>query len=427
MTHELRDARPHEAGRAPGVTDRGERPEASGEAEAPPPGWLWPLLGLCCAVIAANLYYAQPLVPLLAPEIGLPRPLAGLCVTLTQIGYGLGLLGLVPLADIVQPRRLVVIVLLTAAMALLLVAMARSWSTFLPAALLLGITCTAAQMLVPFAGRLAPPAIRGRVIGTVVSGLLIGICLARPAASLGAQWLGWRGMFLVSMVLMLAVAGLLWAVLPAQIPLEHQPYGRVLRSLVTLWRRHRTLRFRSFCHAGIFAGFSLFWTVTPIYLTQVLGASQTGIALFALAGASGAVAAPIFGRIADRGWSRPATFLAAALVGAAFLICWFGRRDMLLLALAGIVLDFGVQANLVLSQRAIYGLDPGAVSRLNGVFMAVFFFSGAAGSALASPIFETWRWTGVCVLGMCFAGLALLTCLGDGLRTDAPRKEPDHA
>jgi predicted MFS family arabinose efflux permease len=343
-------------------------------------------------------------------------------VTLTQLGYGAGLILLVPVGDLLENRRLVGITLCFTVAALLMAAAAHSAWTFLLASLLIGVTSSAAQMLVPIAAHLAPAESRGRVVGKVMSGLLLGILLARPIASILADTLGWRSVFVLSAALMAGLVALLMRQLPRRQPVDGPRYGAMLRSMVHLALTTKILQRRSAYHAPLFAAFSLFWTAAPLELAGPgFGLTQRGIALFALAGAAGAVAAPLAGHAADRGWGRPATLFAILAVAAAFALGHFeGTRSVYVLAAAGIVLDFGVQTNLVVGQRAIFALAPAIRSRLNGLYMASFFVGGAIGSALASPAYQTGGWRLVSWLGIALPLMSLAAFLTEFL----PRRSP---
>jgi predicted MFS family arabinose efflux permease len=390
-------------------SQRGDAALAAAEPPRPISTALIVLLAAATGAVAANLYYAQPLVGLIGPAVGLSPHAASLLVTLTQLGYGAGLILLVPIGDEVENRRLVGITLCFTAAALLLAAAAQSAWTFLLASLLIGVTSSAAQMLVPFAAHLAPEATRGRVVGKVMSGLLLGILLARPIASILADTLGWRSVFVFSAAAMAGLVVLLTHQLPRRQPVDGPGYGAMLRSMVHLALSTKVLQRRCAYHAPLFAAFSLFWTAAPLELVGPdFGLTQRGIAVFALAGAAGAAAAPLAGQAADRGWSRAATLFAILAVAAAFALGHFaGTKSVFVLAAAGIVLDFGVQTNLVVGQRAIFALSPAIRSRLNGLYMACFFMGGAIGSALASPAFQIGGWRLVSWIGMALPMLAL--------------------
>lgn len=371
------------------------------------------LFALCCGAIVANLYYAQPIIELIAPDVGLSAERASLIVSLTQIGYALGLLFLVPLADLLESRRLMLITTAVALLCLLAAAFAKQPDVFLGLALLIGLSSVSVQMLIPLAANLAPEASRGRVVGNIMSGLLLGILLARPLASVVAGEFGWRAVYLMAAALMLVITGVIATTIPRHAPNHRASYGQLLASLVHLLRRYPTLRRRALYQGLMFASFSLFWTVAPLELSRHLGLSQQDIALFALAGAIGAVAAPIAGRLADAGHTWRASLVALILAPLAFApnlldagLGWIG------LIITAIVLDFAVQMSMVLGQRTIYALEPQSRARLNALYMTSIFVGGAIGSALASPVYERFGWSGTALLAAGLPLLALLAFIG---------------
>ncbi|MES3021523.1 MAG: MFS transporter [Pseudomonadota bacterium] len=371
------------------------------------------LLAIAAGAIVANLYYAQTLVGPIALATGLSTESAGLVVTLTQIGYTLGLLFIVPLGDLLENRRLIVCGLLFTAVALLAAAFSTSAWAFLAAALAIGLGSVAAQILVPFAAHLSKEATRGQTVGKVVSGLLLGIMLARPAASLIADHTSWHVVFGAAAVLMVLLATVLRARLPERVPTSSLPYGKLIVSLWHLFANTPVLRRRAAYHAGLFGSFSLFWTVTPIMLAgPQFHLSQTGIAIFAVVGMAGAVASPIAGKLADNGHTLIATAAALLLGIFSFALPLFAPHSTTLalglLVVASVVLDMGVAANLVLGQRAIFSLGAEVRSRLNGLYFATFFAGGAAGSALGGWVYALYGWHAALLTGMAFPGLALL-------------------
>jgi len=376
-------------------------------------GWMITLLAAACGIIVANLYYAQPLIGPIAAATGISLGAAGFIVTLAQIGYGLGLLFIVPAGDLLENRKLVVSLMAFSCLALIAAACAQSASQFFAAAFVIGVSSVGAQVLVPYAAHMSQPQTRGRAVGNVMSGLLMGILLARPLASLVADLFGWHAIFGLSALAIAVMALVLLRYLPVRHPPAGMRYGALLSSMWQLVRDTPVLRRRSLYHAMIFAAFSLFWTASPLFLAgPMFNLSQRGIALFAFAGVIGVIAAPLAGRVADRGWSRPATGVAMLSAALAFLLThfWSGGRDSSLAALlvSAILLDFGVSANLVLSQRAIYALGGEIRSRLNGLFMATFFVGGAAGSALGAWIYAYGGWGATSLLGFAFPAVALL-------------------
>jgi len=327
----------------------------------PVSGWLILFLATACGLIAANLYYAQPLVGPISAELGLSPRAAGLIVTMTQVGYGIGLLLIVPLGDLFENRKLVMTVIALGAAALLASGLAITPGIFLTAALFIGIGSVAVQILVPYAAHLATDETRGRVVGNVMSGLMFGIMLSRPVSSFLTELTNWRVIFFVSTAMMIVMMVAVRLVLPVSRPTVRPHYFELLGSMARLMITSRVLRRRALYQASLFATFSLFWTTVPLLLAGPdFNMSQAGIALFALAGAAGAVAAPIGGRMADRGWMHPATAIAMASVPVALMLTHLGTMgsvfSLIILVLGAIMLDFGLTCNMVLGQRAIFSL-----------------------------------------------------------------------
>ncbi|MEK5034354.1 MFS transporter [Paenibacillus sp. FSL R7-0302] len=376
------------------------------------PGWITFLLAVSCGLIVANLYYTQTLVGPIGQAIHLSAGATGLIVTLTQIGYVAGLLFIVPLSDIIENRRLTVMSLILVVAALVLSVLAPNAPLFLAASLLIGLGSVAAQVLVPYASYLATEEDRGRVVGNVMSGLLLGIMFARPVASFMAGLWGWQSIFIVSAVVTALLTLLLARVLPARKPAPGLRYGQLLRSLGTLLMLTPVLRRRALYQASLFGAFSLFWTTVPLYLSSEYHLSQQGIALFALAGVGGAVAAPIAGRLADKGWTRLLTGLGISLAVLSFILAYLLRDTsnltLGLLVLTAILLDMSVSGNLVLGQRAIYSLGNETRGRLNGLFMAIFFIGGAVGSSLGGWAYAYGGWSLTTLIGLALPVLALI-------------------
>ncbi len=377
------------------------------------PSWLTLLFSAACGLIVANIYYAQPLIGPIAASLGLSPQTAGLIVTMGQVGYGVGLLLIVPLADLIENKRLTLYCLGVCIVALLCAGLSTKAVPFLVAALFIGLGAVAVQIIVPFAAHLTPAAMRGRVVGNVMSGLMLGIMLARPVASFLTQFSSWHMIFFVSAGCMILLLILLARVLPERKPSSTMGYGALIASMLRLMVTEPVLRRRAFYHSCLFGGFSLFWTTVPLLLASPLfNLSQAGIALFALAGVSGAIAAPLTGRVADKGWSRPATIFAMLAVAFAFLLTEVidlgSTSSLAWLVVAAIALDFGVSANLALGQRAIFLLPAEYRGRLNGMFMATFFVGGALCSGVGAWAFAQGGWTLSAWIGFCLPVTALL-------------------
>jgi predicted MFS family arabinose efflux permease len=367
-------------------------------------------LAAACGFIVANIYYAQPLIAEIARSLGLAPAAAGLIVTMSQIGYGAGLFFIVPLGDLVENRRLILTSIAISAVALAGAAFAPSAAVFLACAGLIGLGSVAVQILIPLAANLAADATRGRVVGMVSSGLMIGIMAARPVSSFIAAQTTWRVVFALSAAAMAALAAVLSRALPTRAPQTKMTYLELMSSMVDLARATPILRRRAFYQACLFFGFSLFWTTTPLLLAGPQHRlTQNGIALFALVGVSGAIAAPLAGRVADRGWSRPATCAAMLLVLIGLLVTLVPTpgSSLALLVLAAVAIDFGVQTNLVLGYRAIFALAPEARGRVNGIYLASLFAAGAMGSALGAWAYARGGWGLACCLGLVPPLLAL--------------------
>ncbi|OZQ77570.1 MFS transporter [Paenibacillus odorifer] len=374
--------------------------------------WMMFMLAAACGLIVANLYYAQTLVGPISVSTGLSSTAAGLIVTLTQIGYVVGLLFIVPLSDIVENRRLTIITLMVAVGALLVAAFAANAPLFLTASLFIGTGSVVAQILVPYATYLASEEQRGRVVGNVMSGLLLGIMFARPVASFITSIWGWQAVFIFSAVVITLLAILLSRFLPERKPAPSVSYGKLIVSLGTLLKQTPILRRRALYQACLFGAFSLFWTVVPLRLADDFGMSQQGIAWFALVGVGGAVAAPIAGRLADKGWSKWLTGLAMIIATLSFLLIHLFHSHstfaLILLFISAIILDMAVSGNLVLGQRVIYSLGSEARGRLNGIFMAIFFVGGAVGSSLGGWAYAYGGWTFASLIGVILPLLALV-------------------
>jgi len=385
-------------------------------------GWLTLLLATGCGLTAANIYYAQPLAGPISISLGLPPGAAGLLVTVTQIGYGLGLLFIAPLGDLIENRLLILLLLGLAALALLGAALSTAGTAFLIAALLIGLSSVAVQVMVPYAAHFAPEAARGRVVGNVMSGLMLGIMLARPTASLLADALSWHAVFFASAATMAVLIAVLRVTLPRRRPAPGLHYGALLASMVHLARNTPILQRRALYQACLFAVFSLFWTSVPMLLTDVFHLSQGGIAVFALLGVAGAIAAPVAGRAADRGWTRGLTGIAMLTVVCALLLGLLGPLgspiSLAAVVLAAILVDFGMTANSVLGQRAIYALGPAVRSRLNGLYMATFFLGGAFGSAVGGWSYVRGGWTLTMGVGLALT-LGSLVCFATEFREAA--------
>lgn len=377
-------------------------------------GPLLTIVAIATGAFVANLYYAQPLIAAIGPEIGVSPNLAGAIVSVTQIGYGAGLFFLVSLADLVENKTLVLSTLAATTLGLIGIALSGTATPFLLASFLIGVSATGAQVLVPLMAHLAPEARRGAVVGKVMAGLLTGIMLARPAALFIAASFGWRAVFLTSAALMVVIGACLARMMPRYRPQGGLHYGQILASMAGLLRDIPILRWRAAYQALMFAGFNMLWTAAPLMLADRFGLTERGIGFFALAGAGGALAAPLAGHLADRGHSRLAT--AGAMLTLA--LCFLGSNwAVATLALAVLVvlvvlIDAAVQVNQVTSQRAIFSVAAAVRGRANAIYMTITFMGGALGSVLGTVTYHTggWNLTALTGAGLGLAMLILFAC-----------------
>ncbi len=384
---------------APTRTSDGHGSNNTGGRTVLSTGLVW-LFAVACALAAANLYYAQPVLDDIAKDFGTGSATAGLVVTFAQIGYAAGLAFLVPLGDLVARRRLVPIVLTVTALGLVASAVAPDIGVLIGVGLIVGCGSVAAQVLVPMAASLADDEHRGQVVGTVMSGLLLGILLARTVSGLVAGISSWRVMYGIAAGWTVVLAVVLGRRLPAETDRPRLAYASLLRSAAHLLRTETILQTRAFFGALGFAAFSVFWTTMAFLLARApYHYGDAVIGLFGLVGAGGALAANFAGRWADRGFTRSTTIAFAGAVAGSFVLLWFGRRELVLVIVGIVVLDIGVQGLQVTNQSLIYRLAPDARSRINSAYMVCYFAGGAIGSALGASVYASQGWAGVCVLG----------------------------
>ncbi len=380
------------------------------------------LISIAIGALVANLYYAQPLVALVAPEIGISPDLAGSIVSVTQIGYGLGLILLVPLADLVENRRLVLLSLACTAAGLIGTALSPSPQPFFAFAFLVGFCATGAQVLLPFVSHLVPAERRGQVMGNVMAGVLTGIMLARPLSLFLSAALGWRAVFLASAVLMVAIGLALRWVMPQRRPPSGTRYGPALASMGRLVRDMPALRWRCLYQTLMFGAFNLYWTDAPLMLAAKFGLDSAEIGWFSLAGAGGALAAPLAGRLADKGLGHIASPAAMALLALCFVlsIATVEASALYALAVLAVLMDAAMQTSLVVAQRFVFSVAAEVRGRANAVFVTVQFAGGAAGSVLATVLWHAGGWPATALTGAAAGFGALLLCvlerrLGNGL------------
>src|ERR1051325_1797178 len=370
------------------------------------------LLAFAGGVTVANLYYSQPLLAKIAAELGVAAGSVSIVSTATQLGYAAGLLFLVPLGDALERRRLLVTTTGAITAALLLVAVSRTLTQLILSSFLLGVATIVPQLVIPFAAHLAPPAERGRVLGWVMSGVLIGVILSRSVSGFAASYIGWRTTYVAAAAAMLILAIVLRFQLPLDPPDVDLRYGELLRSLGTLIRTEPLLRRHALIGAFGFAAFSLFWTSLAFHLQQLSPAYGTQtVGLFGIVGVSGALIAPIAGRLADRLGPRALNGAGLALMLASFGLMAVSGASLIVLAAAVILLDAGEQSSHITNQARIFSLDAALRNRLNAVYMVMFFIGGALGSLVAGYAWQHGGWAAVCASGAMFSAAGLVFVL----------------
>jgi len=399
-------------------------------------------LGLACAIGVSTIYFNQPLLVDMGRTYREPSGHVMFVSGATQVGYALGLLLFVPLGDLLERRSLMLRMYASVVVSLLLVSMAPSLAWLIAGSVLLGMVAAVTHIVLPIAPDMVPNAERGRAIGTVMMGLLLGILLARTFAGwvsragtlllhrhggTGFLWLtdGWRFVFAVAALGNLAFLLLLARVMPKLPPRQNMPYAEAMRSLWTLFRTQPLLRESSFIGALVFASFSCFWTTLAFLLSSHYGLGAGVAGSFGLVGAAGAMIAPIAGRLADRRGTRYVIAAGISLLAFSYVLLWAGEwvhmhiaAHIAVLVIGVIVLDMGAQLTQVGNQTRIFGLVPSARSRLNTVYMTVYFSGAAAGSALSTIAWVRWKWDGVCAIALILIACAFLTH-AFGLRSES--------
>ncbi len=370
------------------------------------------LMAMSAGLTVASIYYSQPMLGVLGEETGAGPQALGLVPTLSQLGYAAGILLLAPLGDRHDRRSLILMKCALLVVAMLGAAAAPGIGFLLVASLLMGVGATAAQDIVPAAASLASDAHRGRVVGSVMTGLLLGILLSRVVSGLVAEHLGWRAMFVLAAASVALLGVALWRKLPSFQPTTHLSYGALMGSMLGLWQHHAAVRRAALAQGALAIGFSAVWSTLALWLHGApfhLGSAAAGA--FGIAGASGALAAPVFGRLSDRHGGHRMALLGAVVALVSFaamaFLPWLGREGQLVLvAVCVIGFDLGFQGTLVSHQTIIYGADPAARGRLNAMLFVCMFSGMALGSALGTTLFEIGGW--MAVTALCVAS-ALLT------------------
>ncbi|MCU6192631.1 MFS transporter [Enterobacter sichuanensis] len=367
------------------------------------------LMSVATGLAVASNYYAQPLLDTIARAFNLSASSAGFIVTAAQLGYAAGLLFLVPLGDMFERRMLIVSMTLLAAGGMLITASSQSLTMMIVGTALTGLFSVVAQILVPLAATLASPEKRGKVVGTIMSGLLLGILLARTVAGLLASLGGWRTVYWVASVLMVVMALALWRGLPKVKQENHLNYPQLLASVFSLFTQDKLLRTRALLGCFTFANFSILWTSMAFLLAAPpFNYSEGVIGLFGLAGAAGALGARPAGGLADKGKSHLTTSAGLVLLLLSWAAIWYGHVSVLALIVGILVLDLTVQGVHITNQTVIYRVKPEARNRLTAGYMTSYFIGGAAGSLISASAWQHAGWSGVCGIGAIVAALNLV-------------------
>ncbi|HBM3277720.1 TPA: MFS transporter [Klebsiella oxytoca] len=375
-------------------------------------GWVIFILALGAGFSVAAIYYAQPLLPLMGANLHLSVEGMGLVPTLTQAGYALGILFLLPLGDRHDRRKLILMKSAALAFLLLLCSLTGQLTTLLMVSLLIGMAATMAQDIVPAAAILAPAGKQGKMVGTVMTGLLLGILLSRTVSGLVGALFGWRVMYQAAAVSIALIGLLMWRVLPRFEIHSDLTYPQLMKSMAHLWKRYPALRRAAFAQGFLSIAFSAFWSTLAVML---LAHYQMGSAVaggFGIAGAAGALAAPLAGGLADKFKAEKVTQMGAALVTVSFALMFLlpalpPHGQLILIAISAVGFDLGLQSSLVAHQNLVYGLEPQARGRLNALLFTGVFIGMSLGSVLGSKLYVIAGWSGVVTLAVITGAIAL--------------------
>ncbi|MCU1497876.1 MAG: transporter [Acidimicrobiales bacterium] len=376
------------------------------------------VLAVAAGLTVANLYYVQPLLHTIGADLGASNGATGLLVTASQIGYALGLALVVPIGDLVDRRRLTTWLLGLTTVMLAGASVAPVLWVLVALLGLAGLGSVTAQVLIALAAGLAADGDRGRVVSTVMTGLLLGILLARTVSGAVADLANWRVVYALAAVVAVGLGVVLRRELPPDPPRTHVAYRKLLASVLQLLRDQPELRRSAALGAIGFATFSVFWTTIAFHLGEApFGYGDGAIGLLGLAGAAGALCALAAGRLADRGLAKPARVAMAVVVAASFGALWLGRGSIVAIVLGVLLLDIGVQGVQVLNQTVIYELAPEARSRITSAYMTLYFAGGALGSAAGAVAYDAGGWARVCQLGAALGTAAVLVAIPGARRT----------
>ncbi|SCC56492.1 MFS transporter [Kosakonia oryziphila] len=384
-------------------------------------GWVILALALGAGFSVASIYYSQPLLPLMGSDLHLTVNGMGLVPTLTQAGYALGILFLLPLGDRHDRRRLILIKSVALAILLLACSLTNNLPSLLLVSLMLGMAATMAQDIVPAAAILAPAGKQGKMVGTVMTGLLLGILLSRTVSGFVGAAFGWRVMYQLAAVSIALIGVLMWSVLPRFATHSTLSYPALMKSMAHLWQRYPALRRAAFAQGFLSIAFSAFWSTLAVMLLEKYQLGSAVAGAFGIAGAAGALAAPLAGGLADKVGAEKVTQLGAGLVTLSFTLMFLlpvlpSHAQLVLIAISAVGFDLGLQSSLVAHQNLVYGLEPQARGRLNALLFTGVFIGMAVGSALGSKLYSIASWQGVVVLATLSGFIALVIRLVDARR-----------
>ncbi|RFS25034.1 MFS transporter [Chitinophaga silvatica] len=381
--------------------------------------WNIVIMALCTGLIVANIYYSQPLTVMISQEFGVSESNAGQITFFTQVGYALGLLFCVPLGDKLERKKQIIGMTLAAAITLIAAAESTNVTMLKITGLLIGFTSVVPQLILPMAAHLSDPASRGKVIGTIMSGLLVGILLSRTLSGIVGHHFGWRAMFWIAAGISAVLAVIMMLSFPSSKPNFKGTYGNLMGSLITLIKEQPILREASAINACCFAMFGMFWTTVVFLLSDApFHYTSEQIGLMGLAAAAGALGAPLIGRIADKKNPRIAIGYGIICLFIGYILFYFFRADIIGIIIGIIAIDLGLQGIHVSNQTRIYTLLPEARNRLNTVFMTTSFIGTSLGSGIGLWVWSINQWTGVCIAGLVLITIALIIYLSTYKRKD---------
>ncbi|CAB1251201.1 MFS transporter [Clostridium sp. MT-14] len=367
------------------------------------------IMAIICGATVANLYYNQPLLGELSREFNVSVRNIGLVSTLTQIGYGMGMFFIIPLGDILERKNMILKLLLASVISLILFASSKNLNWLIVSSFLVGFTTVIPQLVVPFAAELSAPRERGKVLGTVLSGLLAGILLARTISGFLGALLGWRSVYYIASILMIVLYVVVSKSFPKNEPKLIESYKNIMISLKDLVKNEPLLREASLSGAMMFGAFSIFWTTLIFFLeSPIYNMGSEAAGLFALLGISGVIAAPIIGRLSDKKSAKFAVGVSIFFAVMGFIVLFIFGNRIAGLILGLILLDLGTQSGQVSNQTLVHSLSPEARNRLNTVFMVAYFTGGALGSFAGTYSWNLYGWKGVCTAGLAFLTVAVI-------------------